>query len=190
MPAPNLGPLLSTLLRDHFEADKVMSRLWRMHVSGLLLDSCQYHDDQTKCYTADWQQLRQALGMAERLLLQKHRLRGQSAATCLQATLEDAAFKEHREEQKLLLAQAAQQRRDAPPAFQQPLQKKVMTEADKKSAYDQGRLDLCHDWQAGKCTRGPGCFYYHGPIPPAPPLHAQSTPTPFRPPGIRPPMPR
>ena len=136
------------------------------------------------------QQLRQALCMTKLLLSQPHNLRRQLAAACLQATLEDAAFKEHKEEKKLHLAEAAQERRDAPPSFQQPLQKKVLTEADKKSAYDHGRLDLCHDWRTGKCTRGPGCYYYHGPVPPAPPLHAQSTPTPFLPPRITPLMSR
>ena len=108
----------------------------------------------------------------------------------MQATLEEAAFKEHREEKKMHLAETAQERRDAPASYQQPAQKKVMTDEEKKSAYDHGKLDLCHDWQAGKCHRGSGCSFYHGPVPPAPPLFAQSTPTPFRPPGIRPLVPR
>ena len=63
------------------------------------------------------QQPRQTLCMTELLLSQPHKLRGQLAAACLQATLEDAAFKEHKEEKKLHLAEAAQERRDAPASF-------------------------------------------------------------------------
>ena len=91
--------------------------------------------------------------MHELLKSRQHWLSAQSAAACMQAILEEAAFKEPREEKKLHLAKAAQERRDAPAPSSKPLQKRRMTDADKKSAYDNGRLDLCHVWQAGKCHR-------------------------------------
>ena len=58
----------------------------------------------------------------------------------MRAIPEDAAFKEHWEEKKMHLAETAQERRDALASYQQPAQKKIMTDKEKKSAHDHGRL--------------------------------------------------
>ena len=65
-----------------------------------------------------------------------------------------AAFKEHKEEKMMHMAETAEERRDAPASHLQPALKKIMIDEEKKSAYDHGKLDPCYNWQAGKRQSG------------------------------------